>query len=166
LYHISTPHFIALSTAKDLAYEAFMYSFSDYLLMPASELDIRKTIGRYQKRFPETSRLFCLKSYKDYRYLELDHILFLKADNNTTDFHMTGGEVISAFKTLKTFESMLPTQYKRIHKSYIINTDHISRIDLGKSVCTLKKHQAVLPFTKHFKDNIDLIQAKLAGLSF
>ncbi|WP_026776332.1 LytTR family DNA-binding domain-containing protein [Polaribacter sp. Hel_I_88] len=151
-------NFIGLSSKKESAYKAYNYDFCDFILKPLNELSIRKCILKFKKKQTvHINKTICLKSNKDYRYLCIDDILFLKADNNTTDFHMSDGTIIGAYKTLKTFEECLPTNFLRIHKSYIINSNFISRIHYGKSMCTLSNNQYKLPFTKTFKYNIDII---------
>lgn len=158
--HPAKLHFIALSAKKEHAYEAYKYNFCDFLLKPLSELSIRKSLLKFQKQNPiALLKTICLKSNKDFRYLCVDEILFLKADNNTTDFYMSDGTVIGAYKTLKTFENSLPNNFLRIHKSYIINSNCISRIHYGKSICTLSNNQYKLPFTKTFINNINFINA-------
>ena len=150
--------FIALSTKKENAYEAYKYNFCDFLLKPLSELNLRKSLLKFQYQNPaEVLKTICLKSNKDYRYLCVDDILFLKADNNTTDFYMSDGTIIGAYKTLKTFENSLPNNFLRIHKSYIINSNCITRIHYGKSICTLSNSTYKLPFTKTFLDNVNFI---------
>ena len=114
--------FVALSDSRDQAYDTYKYDFFDYLLKPIVELSLRKCILKFKKKHPKKiCNKICLKSYKDFHYLNTDEILFLKADNNTTDFHMHDGSIVSAYKTLKIFENRLPQNFLRIHKSYIIN---------------------------------------------
>lgn len=163
--HILNPvSFIALSKSKEKAYDAYNYEFSDFLLKPLTELSIRKSFLKYKKRNPiEDSELICLKSCKDYQYLNTSEILFLKADNNSTDFYMRNGNIVSAFKTLKTFENILPQSFLRIHKSYIINRKFISRINYSKSICIINGHK--VPFTKTFICNVDVINNKLSNNS-
>ncbi|WP_170251823.1 LytR/AlgR family response regulator transcription factor [Aquimarina intermedia] len=155
------PFFVALSTSKEKAFDSYKYNFSDFLLKPLNELSIRKSLLKYQKKhqFDEIETI-CLKSYKDYQYLNIEDILYLKADNNTTDFHMANGRIIRAYKTLKIFENLLPQTFLRIHKSYIINIHCISRIHYGKSVCIINNEHKI-PFTKTFITNIDLINQVL-----
>jgi len=161
------PVFIAISSSKDKAYEAIKYGFFDFILNPLSELEIRKSILKFQKRNPAIiNKNICLKSHKDYQYLNTDEILFLKADNNTTDFYMSDGNIISAFKTLKTFENVLPENFLRIHKSYIINKNFVSRIQYGKLICTIKKNSYDIPFTKTYIDNIEIMKKTLSHNSF
>ncbi len=162
-YAKNKPSIVVLSATKDMAYEVFKQDIFDYLLTPANELAIRKCILNYKKKHPMTgSKVICLKSYKDYHYLNTDEILFLKADNNTTDFHLSDGSVVGAFKTLKTFTDILPKNFLRIHKSYIINSDYITRIQYGKALCIIRKHAHQIPFTKTFMDNVERINSSLS----
>lgn len=155
--------FIAISSTKDKAYEAIKNGCFDYLLRPITELEIRKTALRFKKKRPtKVTKKICLKSYKDYQYLNLEDILFLKADNNTTDFHMIDGSTISAYKTLKTYETILPDNFLRIHKSYIVNRNHISRVSYSKLKCTIKKDSQKIPFSKTYNDNVEAMISTLS----
>jgi DNA-binding LytR/AlgR family response regulator len=163
LFNEDFPVFIAIASSKDSLYEVIKTGFFDFLLSPLKELEIRKTVLKILKRIPVKSRKnICLKSYKDYQYLKTDEILFLKADNNSTDFYMNDGNIISAYKTLKTFEEILPNNFFRIHKSYIINKNFISRIQYGKSTCTIKRNSYEVPFTKTYSNNIKSINTALS----
>lgn len=112
----------------------------------------------------QQSLVICVKSYGDYRYIDSNDILYFEADNNSTDIHLNNGEMITAFKTLKHFETVLPQmQFLRIHNSYIINVDQVSRIHTGNTVCYIKNSTTKLPFSKSYKDNVDLIITRIAG---
>lgn len=112
----------------------------------------------------DQSLVICVKSYGDYRYIESEDILYFEADNNSTDIHLSNGEMITAFKTLKHFETVLPThQFLRIHNSYIINVNQVSRIHTGNTVCYIKNSTTKLPFSKSYKENVDLIISRIAG---
>lgn len=112
----------------------------------------------------EQSLIICVKSYGDYRYIDSNDILYFEADNNSTDIHLNNGEMITAFKTLKHFETVLPQlQFLRIHNSYIINVNQVSRIHTGNTVCYIKNSTTKLPFSKSYKENVDLIINRIAG---
>lgn len=112
----------------------------------------------------EQSLIICIKSYGDYRYIDSNDVLYFEADNNSTDIHLNNGEMITAFKTLKHFEAVLPQlQFLRIHNSYIINVNQVSRIHTGNTVCYIKNSSTKLPFSKSYKENVDLIIARIAG---
>ena len=110
------------------------------------------------------SLIICVKSYGDYRYIDSNDVLYLEADNNSTDIHLNNGEMITAFKTLKHFENTLPnSQFLRIHNSYMININQVSRIHTGNTVCYLKNSATKIPFSKSYKENIDLIITRIAA---
>lgn len=165
-YSRNKPYFIGCSRRKEEAYVAFQYNLQDFLLINNNKLEVRKCIHKYLKTAQEeTSKMICIKSNKDYQYLLVTDILFLKADNNTTDIHMRDGSKISAFKTLKTFEHGLPKSFYRIHKSYIINSAYLDRIHYGKKICELFKNSIKVPFSPTFLKNIENIQIHLQEFS-
>lgn len=167
LFNDDFPVFIAMSSSKDTVYDVIKNGFFDFLLCPLPELEIRKTVLRVLKKFPARARKnICLKSYKDYQYLKTDEIMFLKADNNTTDFYMNDGNIITAYKTLKTFEDILPNNFHRIHKSYIINKNFVSRIQYGKLSCTIKRNSYEVPFTKTYISTIENMNRALSEYSY
>lgn len=111
----------------------------------------------------EQPLILCIKSYGDYRYIDAKDICYLQADNNSTDIHLINGEMITAFKTLKHFEGILSSPFTRIHNSYIVNRNCISRIHTGNAVCYIKNTTAKLPFSKSYKANVDLIISDFAN---
>jgi DNA-binding LytR/AlgR family response regulator len=138
----------------------------------AEELEIendaqQKTIPTSEKPIvfqKEQSLIICVKSYGDYRYIDSTDILYFEADNNSTDIHLNNGEMITAFKTLKHLEAVLPQlQFLRLHNSYIINVNQVSRIHTGNTVCYIKNSTTKLPFSKSYKENVDLIITRIAG---
>ena len=111
----------------------------------------------------EQPLILCIKSYGDYRYIDARDICYFQADNNSTDIHLNNGEMITAFKTLKHFEGILPSPFVRIHNSYIVNRNCISRIHTGNSVCYIKNTTVKIPFSKSYKVNVDTIISDFAN---
>lgn len=111
----------------------------------------------------EKPLIICVKSYGDYRFIEAKDICYLQADNNSTDIHLYNGEMITAFKTLKHFENVLKSPFVRIHNSYIVNIDYVSRIHTGNAVCYIKHTTIKLPFSKSYKDNVDSIISSITN---
>jgi DNA-binding LytR/AlgR family response regulator len=157
---------IGISKDKNTAYLAIKYNFIDFLLNPLTELEVRKSILKFKKKhLMKHSRTLCLKSYKDFQYINIEDILFLKADNNTTDFYISDGSVISAYKTLKTYENNLPDNFLRIHKSYIINKNFVTRINYGKHKCNIENSSHIIPFTNTYIDNVEFMKNSLTDIS-
>ena len=167
-YLNTIPVLIGISKTKNHAYNAIKNNFFDCWLLPYNEFDIRKSILRLKKQTPKEEKkeaepqTICLKSYRDFQYLNTNDILYLKADNNATEFVMKDGTVNNAFKTLKTYENRLPKNFIRIHQSYIVNTNYVSRINYGKSICALKISKKQLPFSRSYRENIDGLKQLLS----
>lgn len=112
------------------------------------------TAGLFEERKP---LVICVKSYGDYRFINASEIFYLKADNNSTDIHLKTGDVITAYKTLKHFEQVLDSPFLRIHNSYIVNIDYVSRIHSGNASCFIKNSTIKIPFSKTYRSNIEAI---------
>ena len=112
------------------------------------------TAGLFEERKP---LVICVKSYGDYRFINASEIFYLKADNNSTDIHLKTGDVITAYKTLKHFEQVLDSPFLRIHNSYIVNIEYVSRIHSGNSSCFIKNSTIKIPFSKTYRSNIEAI---------
>ena len=191
LYRFMTviPKFIVTTRKKDLAFDAIQYEVTDYLLKPVQRIDLIKLILKLEKSESESrvfkkqstvcqeiatslapqdppshskSLVLCIKSYGDYRYIEAKDITYLQADNNSTDIHLSNGEMVTAFKTLKHFERVLSSPFIRIHNSYIVNREYVSRINSGNAICYMKNSVVKLPFSKSYKTNIDLIISEIS----
>ena len=188
------PKIIITTKKSDLAFEAIQYEVMDYILKPLVRIAFVKLILKLDKlnkesetnsvklsvvssETPKTAEhheisnkekplILCIKSYGDYRYIDAKDIAYLQADNNSTDIHLSNGEMITAFKTLKHFESVLSYPFIRIHNSYIVNRTYISRIHSGNTVCYIKNTTTKLPFSKSYKANIDLIISEFSSENY
>jgi len=191
-YLKTIPKIVVTAKNGNLALEAIKHEVFDYLVAPFELNDFRKTVLKFEKsislpvsNFPtetiqkplvidndqplkaESEQLtICIKSYGDYRFIDAKDILYFQADNNSTDIHLNNGEMITAFKTLKHFENVLPSQFYRIHNSYIVNINYVSRIHTGNTVCYIKNTTTKLPFSKSYKANVDQIIAVISSSNY
>jgi DNA-binding LytR/AlgR family response regulator len=180
------PKIIITTSKKDLAFDAIQYQVTDYLLKPLVRIDFVKLILKLNKTTKTESSnekvidkssyvvqhesgsvveplILCIKSYGDYRYFDTRDICYLQADNNSTDIYLNTGEMVTAFKTLKHFENILSFPFVRIHNSYIVNSQLISRIHTGNAVCYIKNSTVKIPFSKSYKSNVDLIISEISN---
>lgn len=157
------PYVIAINKEDKNAYKAIKYGVMDYILLPLSLIEIRKAFMKYTMFSKRTvQENLCIKTNSDYYFIPFEDILYLMADNNTTDFYLKNGKVVSGFKTLKYFQSQLPFYFFRIHNSYVVNINHVSRINTSKSDCYLFNNEFKLPFSRTYKDNIDTIIRRIS----
>jgi DNA-binding LytR/AlgR family response regulator len=176
------PLFVVLADSQKHAYDCIKAGVFDYLIKPVQNVDLIKCLLRVQKsrqmpsgtekesfispqppekaeseEGPEQSMRICIKSYGDYQFISLNDVMYLKADNNTTDFYLQSGRKLTAYKTLKHYEANLPGNFYRIHNSYIVNSGYITRISTGKSLCYLNGNEVSVSFSKTYKENIDIL---------
>lgn len=155
------PYFIAFSNDDAFAFNSITSGFSDYVTKDLSVHELGKTLFKFERRTPEKiAANICIKSYSDYQFVSLEEIVYLKADNNTTDIQLLNGKVVNAYKTLKHFENTLPFYFLRIHKSYMVNINHVSRIHFSKSKCYINYNQ-IIPFSLNYRENVDAIMRKI-----
>lgn len=161
-YVNKVPEFVVLASNKNYAIEGIRNGVLDYILKPSLKSPLFRAIKRFRKKNEnQDNKTLCLKSYGDYRFVNTDEVLYLKADNNTTDIVNLDGSTTNAFKTLKYFQESLPSNFIRIHNSYIVNRDYISRIHFGKNRCMMKSGDRQLPFSKSYKENVETIKNTL-----
>lgn len=79
--------------------------------------------------------------------LKLEDILFLKSDHVYLEIHMVDKEKYVLRESLADFESKLNTDFIRIHRSYIVNFQHIDLVDTNIIQVASNK----LPLSKQFR---------------
>jgi two-component system LytT family response regulator len=127
---------IFVTAYNQYAIQAFKLSAVDYLLKPVDPEDLKMALQLVQKRNvikqfselknnmqPRLRPRLAVSTVSSIKYLDIDQICFLKADGSYTEIHSKIDEIITASKGLKYYEDVLSVypQFKRCHKSYIIN---------------------------------------------
>ena len=162
------PEVIGVSVDKLFAFDCIKNSFSDFILKPLSEFELRKTLLKFEKKRKTYCEKLCLKSKSNYKFIRIEDILYLNADNNTTDFFLSTGKKITGFESLKQFEEILPANFYRIHKSYIVNVRRISEIHLGKGQITIYRggEKTNIPFSKTYREDVKKLRFKITQSNF
>jgi two-component system LytT family response regulator len=74
-----------------------------------------------------------LPEMEGFEIAQLKDIVFCKANDNLTDFVFTDGRKKTICKTLKHFDEILSDSgFYRIHKSYLLNMEHVKGYKRGK----------------------------------
>lgn len=128
----------------------------DYLLKPFNKERFDKAIqkARLQKptvqqtqevletasQSPAQSTRIVVKDGGNIKIIPISQVQYLEAADDYVKIHTTGGSFLKK-KTMQYFEeSLQQQQFIRIHRSYIINSQLITRIDPFEKDC----HQALL----------------------
>ncbi|MCB0697897.1 MAG: response regulator, partial [Chitinophagaceae bacterium] len=135
---------IIFTTAyNQYAIRAFKLSAIDYLLKPIEPSDLEQSIERFKKLTDRNRQAYetlkenlsqqgirkiAVPEGNTVKFLELDQILFFKADSSYTEIHFTDGRKMVISRTLKNIEDTLDNQntFFRCHKSYLVNVQYIT----------------------------------------
>lgn len=132
-------------TAYDqFAIQAMRLSAIDYLLKPLDLRELRDCLERVRERLYSEKDLaerlslldenrqsgnkakIAIQTLQGTHYLNLEDLLFLKADGMYTVFWLREGQVLAS-KPVKHYEAALPANFFRIHRSFVVNLDFVSR---------------------------------------
>lgn len=135
------PSVIFTTAFEEFAIQAFEANAVDYLLKPFSKERFDRAITKYleqpHKSRPEVDKLtrsqplsrIVIRDGGRIRILPLKDIIVLEADDDYVKLRTADGSFMKKI-TLKHYEDQLPEdQFIRIHRSFMVNVGHITRID-------------------------------------
>ena len=169
---LSKPPLVIFTTAyPNYAIEGFELDALDYLLKPISVDRFMKAankaieqVGLQQKDgatspasgadAPKQQDYFFVKADKKLVKVNFKEIIYIEGLKDYVIIRMDGTRVIT-LQTMKSLEEKLPsTQFMRIHRSYIVNTEKINAI-IGNMVEVMEKGQAKhLPIGKNYREDL------------
>lgn len=134
---------IFVTAYNSYAIQAFKLSAVDYLLKPVEPSDLENAIERFKRRSTkDKNNIATLKENlkeegldkiavpdsNSIKFLNLDDILFFKADNTYTEIFFLDNEKLVISRTLKNIEDTLAgsAHFFRCHKSYIVNVKYLT----------------------------------------
>jgi two-component system LytT family response regulator len=140
LEYISDNTYIVFVTAFDeYAIRAFEVNALDYLLKPVTkdrlELTLEKLEENEEKKQEELKDLdfddqIFLKLNNKYHFLKINTIIQITSEGDYSKVQTKNGNISLTTKSMKEWESRLPiNHFIRIHRSTIINTDVVDRIE-------------------------------------
>ena len=154
----------------EYAIKAFKFSAIDYLLKPIDIEELKKAIGRVEKRVSNnmTGRLTQLVqnlkqgSNENYKialptldglvFVKISDILYCEASSNYTQI-FTAEEKYLVSKTLKEYDDLLSDHnFFRIHNSYLININSIKKYVKGEGGYVVLNNDTSLDVSKRKKE--------------
>lgn len=136
---------------------AFKYRFVDVLQKPVHPNEVKNILFDMLPRMLVRNRPLTIACPKEVRYLDTESILYLRADNNYVAIHLKDGNQFTVFNTLAHFEDTLYFPFIRVHKSYIVNAQHIRRIHFAKRFLWLDGSELPLPYSTTYAEAIGKI---------
>ncbi len=153
------PEVIIVSSREKYALEAFEYNVIDYLLKPATYARFFKAANKALENFDKNKQdssvdeIFVKKGNSLVK-VKYSHILWIEALENYVVINSLTDKFTIHF-TMKAIENQLPTpQFKRVHRSFIVNLKAISSIEDNSVVIKLVDGRKVIPIGKSYRDQL------------
>jgi DNA-binding LytR/AlgR family response regulator len=153
---LKNPPMVIFTTAhSSYALEGYSLDVIDYLLKPISFDRFLKAVQKahdYHVLKQPTKELesdyFFIKVNHQFEKVNYDEVLYLEAMQNYCIVHTSTRKLIT-YHTLSGLEKQLPpTQFLKIHKSFIVAIEKISALDSNE----LKIGSALIPISRSLKD--------------
>lgn len=143
---------IFVTAFDNYAIRAFKYSAVDYLLKPVDIDELVGAVDRVTERSQQKNVVEQMQAFLDnigtysmgqqkmavptvegLIFINLKEVVRLEAKTSYTQIIMENGDVITATRTIKDYEDILPeAMFCRIHNSHIINLSKIDKYNKGR----------------------------------
>lgn len=150
------PLVVLVSSKKEYALEGFKYDVIDYLQKP---VEYHRFLMAAERALKRNGNVVKNKDQEDYIFVKADSML-VRVNFNDIKFIEGMGDYVRIYtdkqrhtvlSTMKLFEKKLPNhQFLRIHKSYIVNIEHVNAIQ-GNSIPFGDK---LIPISKSQKQDL------------
>ncbi|XZF13560.1 LytR/AlgR family response regulator transcription factor [Chitinophagaceae bacterium MMS25-I14] len=158
---------IFVTAYQEYAIRAIRFCALDYLLKPVSIRDLQEAVRRFAARQAQKPTVRQVQQLKDmlahntpfqkivlsdmagYHFLTIADIIYCEANENYTHFIMSDGTRHTASKPLKDYEELFEKHhFFRIHKSFLINLDHVVVVSKDFQVVMSSKTELPLSVRK------------------
>jgi len=128
------------------AVQALRAGAVDFLQKPFTEIELLECLNRVSdfleknasKESALDSKKILVNRHDKAVIINEEEIIFVKASGAYSIIYYSGGRNVESSKPIAHYESVLnPGRFIRIHRSYLVNFNHISDIVKKESVCVL-----------------------------
>lgn len=150
---LEKPPMVILTTAyPDYALEGYDLNVTDYLLKPFSFERFLKAVQKAEKRpvsGSESGNVLIIRADKKTWPVKTGDILLIESAGDYVTIH-TKVRKITAYGTMREMESQLPSNFLRVHKSWIVSRTAIEYMEGN----TLMVHGIQIPIGKTYRDPV------------
>lgn len=123
-------HTIVVSANEDQALRAFEYGVLDFVPKPVSEERLHKAIGRVKDAnyAGKHAKYLPIRKPKGVVLIRLDDVSYFRGEGNNVEIRLKSGVSEYHRQTLDSLAKVLPPQFSRIHRSYIVDTRDVKGV--------------------------------------
>lgn len=149
------PKVIITSAYEQYALKGYELDVTDYLLKPFSFDRFLKAVNKVydlllKTATPDKNEFLFVKSDKQMKKVYLKDILYIEGLENYVSFYTLSGKILVHSTMKRIYESLPDATFLQIHKSYIINIDHVSLIEGNRVSVGGSK----IPIARNFKEAV------------
>jgi two-component system response regulator LytT len=116
-------HTIVVSANRQRAIEAFDYGVLDFVGKPVTAERLQKALVRFGDRDHRAAaplKYLAVRRRQAIQLLDIGEVLFIKGAGIYSELHLRNGRVELHDKSLQRLQEVLPPDFQRVHKSYIV----------------------------------------------
>jgi len=157
-------HTIIISANTDKALEAFEYGVLDFVGKPFTEDRLKTAFNRFLGKVSQenmSTKYLSLRKGDRHIVIPIENVTFFKAAGIYVEAHLYEGKMEILDKTMERLEQILPGNFMRVHRSYIIDISQIvsfSHTGGGKYQVTVKTGKVIPLSRSKYKILKELIQ--------
>lgn len=131
-----------------------------FLDKPIDPDELTIALHKFEKRFLELKSHITIKNTEGHFFMQFENIKYIQSDNNCCKIYKDNDTSMFVTKTLKEIEKILPLPFIRIHKSFIVNTQHVYMVNTTKKMLKItnnnddKKNYAELPISDMYMEKV------------
>jgi len=127
----SSFHTIIVSANTDRALEAFQYGVIDFVPKPFTRERLALAFARVDgptTRPAQAARILAVKKSGRVELVPVDAVLYVQGAGNYSELVLQDGRRELHDKTLEKLEAILPPDFERIHKSYLVRLSMVKAL--------------------------------------
>jgi DNA-binding LytR/AlgR family response regulator len=150
------PKVIIVSAYEQYALKGYELDVTDYLLKPVSFERFLKAVNKVYNQVVKQSAVssepefIFIKTTQKMEKIFFRDILFVEGMENYVSIQTSSGKVVTHTSLSDFLKKLPPYKFIQIHKSYIINQDHVSAVE--GNLLNIGKHK--LPISRNYKAKV------------
>lgn len=147
-------HTIIVSAYKERALEAFEYGVLDFVPKPFKEMRLIQALNRFTRQDPGSpdsqAKYLAIQKRGRIVLLEIRKLAYIQGAGIYSELVFQEGRKEIHNKTLEKLSQLLPAQFDRIHKSYIVNNQLVRELSIqpGGKYAVLLSDGTSLPVSR------------------
>lgn len=173
---------IFITAFDQYAIKAIKFSALDYLLKPIESIDLKNAIDKADKisqkevntqlnilannlqTDDQTKKKIILKTFDNIYLVKVKDIIYLESDSRYSTIFLESGEQVIVSSSLKHYDELLKEfGFFRVHKSFLINLEHIHRFEKAEGGFVILEGGAKVPVASRKREELLELFEKLTS---